>query len=159
MFNLSRKHAVILSFGLGTASAVASKLYFTRGSTRNLSESVREMRRNPSKNNTGDKHQRDPSGSHSSKSTIHEGLGRSCTCLPVASGIINFQEVKKIMSVFEKAGENDFEGPQRYVFRDKIIERFHLGIEKLSCETLKEIYESIIEKTYQKNGARITKKK
>ncbi|KAF7939233.1 uncharacterized protein EAE97_007313 [Botrytis byssoidea] len=111
------------------------------------------------KNNTGDKHQRDPSGSHSSGSRIHEGLDISCTCLPVASEIVNFQEVKKIMSAFEEAGENDCEGSNRYVYRDKIIERFRLGIEKLSCETLKEIYESIMGKSFQKNGARITKKK
>ncbi|TGO19791.1 hypothetical protein BTUL_0002g00340 [Botrytis tulipae] len=147
MFNLSRRHAVILSFGLGIASAVASKLYLTRGSTRDLSESA------------GDKHQRDPSGSHSSESTIHEGLGISCTCLPVASEIINFQEVKKIMSAFEEAGKNDCEGPERHVYLDKIIERFRLGIEKLSCETLKEIHGYIIEKTHQKNEARISKKK
>ncbi|TGO39323.1 hypothetical protein BHYA_0056g00340 [Botrytis hyacinthi] len=153
MFNLSRKHAVILSFGLRIASAVASKLFLTRASTRDLYKSAHEKRRKPPKNNTGDKHQRAPSGSHSSESTISQDQGL------VASGIISFQEVKEIMSVFEEAGENDCEESQRQVYREKIIGRFRLGIEKLSCETLKGIYESVIEKTSQKNGARISKKK
>ncbi|KAF7935016.1 uncharacterized protein EAE98_003061 [Botrytis deweyae] len=155
MFNLSRKRAFILSFGLGIASAVASKLYRSRVSTQDLSNSVTEGTRKIIKDDAGGEHQKHPSGSHSSELTIrqNQGLGISCTCLPGASEIISFQEVKEIMSAFKKAGENDCKGSQRRVYRDKIIEGFRLGIEKLSCETLEEIYECIIEKTSQKNGA------
>ncbi|THV50631.1 hypothetical protein BGAL_0142g00100 [Botrytis galanthina] len=161
MFTLNRKHAIILSFGLGIASAVASKLFLTHVSTRDLSNSAIEKEREKSENDAGGKHQRDTSGSRSSESMIslNQGLGISCTCLEVASEIISFQEVKEIMSAFEKAGENDCEESQRQEYQDKIIGRFRLGIEKLSCETLREIYKRVIEKTSQKNGARITKKK
>lgn len=162
MFTLDRKHAIILSFGLGIASAVASKLFLTHVSTRDLSNSALEKEREKSENDAGGKHQRDTSGSHSSESTISldQGLGISyCTCLEAASEIISFQEVKEIMSVFAEAGENHCNGSQRQEHQDKIIGRFRLGIEKLSCETLREIYERVIEETSQKNGARITKKK
>ncbi|TGO23613.1 hypothetical protein BPAE_0127g00340 [Botrytis paeoniae] len=161
MFDLSRKHAVILSFGLGIASTVASNFILTRVSTRDLSESALERRRKRIKDNAGGKHQGDSSGIHSTELMIrqHQGLGISCTCSPVASEIINPQELKLIMSVFEEADANDCMGSQRDVLRDKIIERFGLGVEKLSCKTLNEIDESIIEKTCQKNGARISKQK
>ncbi|KAF5868220.1 putative wd repeat-containing protein [Botrytis fragariae] len=158
MFNLSRKHAVILSFGLGISSTVASKFILTRVSTRDLSESALERGRKRIKDNAGGKHQKGSSGSHSTELTIrqHQSLGISCTCSPVASEIISPQELKVIMSVFEEADANDCMGSQQDVTRDKIIERFRLGVEKLSCKTLREIDESIIEKTCQKNGARIT---
>ncbi|KAF7887950.1 uncharacterized protein EAF01_011104 [Botrytis porri] len=159
MSDLSRKHAVVLSFGLGIASTIASNFILTRVSTRELSQSAHERSRKRTEDNAGDEHQKDRSRSRSSESTIrqHEGLDISCTCLPVGSEKINFQEVKEIISAFEEAGETDCNGSQRRVYRNMIIGRFRSGIEKLSCETLQEIYESIIEKTCQKNGARISK--
>ncbi|TGO47979.1 hypothetical protein BCON_0256g00070 [Botryotinia convoluta] len=124
MPNLSREHVVILSFGLGIASTVASNFILTHVSTRELSQSTLERSRNRTKDNADGKHQvyeyrgslgdtktGDLSGNHSAALTIRQdqGLGISCTCPPVASEIINFQELKDIMSAFEEADANYLE--------------------------------------------------
>ncbi|TEY56944.1 hypothetical protein BOTCAL_0223g00050 [Botryotinia calthae] len=141
MPNMIRKHAVI---GLGIVSTVASTFILTRISIRKLYQRALERSQKRMKDNASSKHQTtehrgslgetkigEPSGNHITELTI-----RRCTCLPVAYKIINRPEIRKIMSAFEKADAIDCKGSQRHIPRDKIIEAFSLGIDKLSLRTL-----------------------
>ncbi|ATZ50638.1 hypothetical protein BCIN_06g01330 [Botrytis cinerea B05.10] len=164
MSNLIRQHAVILWSGLGIVSTAASTFVLTRISTRKLYQKALDRSQERMNDNAGGKHQATehggPLGETKMEPSVKHSIGltiRRCTCRPIASGITNWPEIRKIMSAFENADPKDCKGSQRDVYRDKIIEEFSLGTEKLSCDTLKRIYESIIERPYQKNGARISK--
>ncbi|KAF7956140.1 hypothetical protein EAE96_005060 [Botrytis aclada] len=160
MPKFGRDHAVILLFGLGIVSTVASNFILTRASTRELSQRApdREKRVN---NRADSKHQMKPSRNYSSESMIHQEQGRGipCTCLPVTSERIIFHEVREIMSHFEEADASDCVGFRRDVLLDKIVERFRWGVGRLSCKTLEDIHESIFEKNCQEDLARKTQEK